>query len=645
MGITTRRIPPRVSIAFLLLFALLWTPNLNAQQVTSYPPPAFKGAPPMLPTFLTSTTTVFGCNYPATGIGTTTTSSNESENWLLPLAVAESLTGDFVIVQLHVPANVYNVSNGASQGQGYSVSAGPVTSGNITQGQTYALTVSGVTLSEKFVDNQTLNAPYEYQTNTRTLTSTYNMVTGIQTLSWDYEFEQKVSYDPDFAGCDSHTVGSETGTATYNFQTQSIVSRLQIAPELTFLTPTAGAQFTSPPFIVSGGVPPYSWSVSTLPGGLELASGGVQATIQGTPAAPSDEYSIDVDGEIFDYSGGTYSLTVTDQTGATATAAFGMTVLFDPFVPLPTPAKTAALQAGLKKSVEGFAIALGIVACEAVPACAPEGVVEAPALLGLEGALAKSAAGDYLQALDPPDPNYTVIATPQQTSPPVVEAGGEISAPLATALNNLVANEMLQVSLKLAMVTSLNRASGAEVANNTVWEMNQLQAAKWYSLQLSPLLANEGNLRQAVASNLEGTNLDIALSSTSINQEIQGGSIAAQSFLESAGISQEEITFIQGMVSHSNIEFNGTTLSGTLANANTIAALSQEAVAYGTFGADRNQDGLVNCADLQVVKHSFGAIRGQATYNAMADVNMDGIVNVLDLALIAKQIPAGTTCQ
>ena len=355
--------------------------------------------------------------------------------------------------------------------------------------------------------------------------------------------------------------------------------------------------------------------------------------------------SLDVDGEVFEYSGATYSITVTDKTGAMANATFAMTVIFNASVRLPDPTKAAALQAGLFKSVEGLGIGLAVVACEEIPLCAPEGAVEAPGLLGFEGALMKSAAGDYLQALDPPDSNYTVIATPQEISAPVVQPAGEISAALATALNNLNADQSSQVSLKLAFVTSLNRASGAELAQSTTWEMNQLQAAKWYSLQLAPLIANEGALRMAVATALDGTSLDITLNPTSINRAILEGSIGAQTFLEAARLTQAELSFIQNLLTNSKTTFTAVDLAGAFIDPATLAALVQESNADGTFGADRNNDGVLNCADLQVVKQAFGAVRGQPNYTPMADVNNDGVVNILDLSLVSAQLPAGTVCQ
>jgi len=59
---------------------------------------------------------------------------------------------------------------------------------------------------------------------------------------------------------------------------------------------------------------------------------------------------------------------------------------------------------------------------------------------------------------------------------------------------------------------------------------------------------------------------------------------------------------------------------------------------------DRNGDGVVDCADLAIVKASFGKKVGQPGYDPRADVNGDGVVNILDLSAVAGQLPAGTTC-
>lgn len=60
---------------------------------------------------------------------------------------------------------------------------------------------------------------------------------------------------------------------------------------------------------------------------------------------------------------------------------------------------------------------------------------------------------------------------------------------------------------------------------------------------------------------------------------------------------------------------------------------------------DVNGDGVVNCADIAVVKTAFGTQVGQPGYNANADVNNDGVVNIIDESIVARHLPSGTRCQ
>jgi hypothetical protein len=59
---------------------------------------------------------------------------------------------------------------------------------------------------------------------------------------------------------------------------------------------------------------------------------------------------------------------------------------------------------------------------------------------------------------------------------------------------------------------------------------------------------------------------------------------------------------------------------------------------------DLNADRVVNCADLAIIKASFGKRVGQTGFDIRADVNGDGVVNVLDLSAEARLMPAGTVC-
>lgn len=59
---------------------------------------------------------------------------------------------------------------------------------------------------------------------------------------------------------------------------------------------------------------------------------------------------------------------------------------------------------------------------------------------------------------------------------------------------------------------------------------------------------------------------------------------------------------------------------------------------------DLNSDGAVDCADMGIVKASFGKRTGQPGFDARADVNADGVVNARDLSNVAQRMPQGTYC-
>jgi YVTN family beta-propeller protein len=77
---------------------------------------------------------------------------------------------------------------------------------------------------------------------------------------------------------------------------------------------------------------------------------------------------------------------------------------------------------------------------------------------------------------------------------------------------------------------------------------------------------------------------------------------------------------------------------------NAFVAREVQFIIPGPMG-DLNGDGIVNCADLAIVRGSFGKKTGHTGFDPRADVNKDGIVNILDLSTVAKQLPAGTACK
>jgi hypothetical protein len=129
----------------------------------------------------------------------------------------------------------------------------------------------------------------------------------------------------------------------------------------------------------------------------------------------------------------------------------------------------------------------------------------------------------------------------------------------------------------------------------------------------------DGNY-QIILTGLSSGGYELSASATSVNQQ------SSQQVVDGT-ISQGATIAYQLNLSTSNVgQFQGLTL--------------------GTLVPDHlNGDERVGCADLAVVKASFGKKTGQQGFNAWADINDDGVVNILDLSAVAKRLPAGMVCK
>lgn len=263
-------------------------------------------------------------------------------------------------------------------------------------------------------------------------------------------------------------------------------------------------------------------------------------------------------------------------------------------------------------------------------------------LTGAAGLYNKSLAGD------PPDPNFTLIAQP---TPPVLHLFSPgptwTSAQLAVynAWKNTVSTLDQLIGLTQATITSVNRAEGAFEAGDSYWEQQQVTAINRYAdqaaFQLQLLLREQAQLAAAwPASGLPATTITTAQAtqfSTAIATSGLPSDVEQQ--LTSLGVDSEGLaTISKGWSS-----FAPSTISGDVAHSFDSLIGPMQQLSQLVIG-DRNGDGVVNCADLAIVKASFGKKTGQAGFDPRADVNGDGVVNILDLAAVAKALPAGTTC-
>lgn len=75
------------------------------------------------------------------------------------------------------------------------------------------------------------------------------------------------------------------------------------------------------------------------------------------------------------------------------------------------------------------------------------------------------------------------------------------------------------------------------------------------------------------------------------------------------------------------------------------ATCQLEVIGFAVTPGDVNGDETVDCADLLLVKTSFGKRAGEVGFDFRADVNNDDIVDVRDLAFVSNKLPVGVRCQ
>lgn len=63
-----------------------------------------------------------------------------------------------------------------------------------------------------------------------------------------------------------------------------------------------------------------------------------------------------------------------------------------------------------------------------------------------------------------------------------------------------------------------------------------------------------------------------------------------------------------------------------------------------TLDGDVNEDGIVDCRDLAIVRAAFGKKTGQPGFDLRADIDLNGLVEIRDLSYVSQRLPAGTRC-
>lgn len=152
--------------------------------------------------------------------------------------------------------------------------------------------------------------------------------------------------------------------------------------------------------------------------------------------------------------------------------------------------------------------------------------------LGLAAAGTSTISGGLalLLAADPPDSNYTFIVTPTFATIPTVSVSQNLTQTEADVANALFKNESMIVGYIRAMLTTINRLSTAESANDQTSVLLQKQALASFQFKLSNLFGSEAALRKSFAASAKAAGHSYTISSAQVSNEegnLSGGWPAA----------------------------------------------------------------------------------------------------------------------
>lgn len=118
------------------------------------------------------------------------------------------------------------------------------------------------------------------------------------------------------------------------------------------------------------------------------------------------------------------------------------------------------------------------------------------------------AVSDGKCAVDPPDPDFKVIAVPSISIPTAIKPGGNVNSAEARAFNALISNIATSTGVLNAAITSANRALGAADAGSQKWQRLQTKAAQQYIMMVEKLAKEEAALATQLCKALEAAGVD-----------------------------------------------------------------------------------------------------------------------------------------
>jgi hypothetical protein len=448
------------------------------------------------------------------------------------------------------------------------------------------------------------------------------------------------------------------GPAIYGTWTRSSTVPLKITTANPLPDGNVGDQYASVKLQASGGEPfsggEYHWNFDPiypryLPIGLSFPDSGL---ISGIPQQGNLGFGDPLPADVLPYE---LLATVTDSVGAQDHRFYSLNITENPQTQY-KPLAVRSAYARQATTYSGLAAGLGFIlfnlqaraACAAVPGC----------LVGIESMFSTYtglAIKYWTAALDPPDPNYKVVISPIYPKASALSLQQGFTNEEINAGKALFLNLSHQSGLAQAMITSINRAQGAAAAGDTYWETRQLQAARFYAMRLSPFVSGQAVLTSTFIATLQAAgfpNLQVDAPSLSLFQsQIRNSGLpshlpsALSKQLTHAGIDSVSINLLAWMIAELPVNSGAGSYPINMLPPALTSASSQTASSLEEFSSDRNGDLQVTCADLDIVKPSFGTKIGQSGFDPRADVNMDGVVNIVDLQFVASHIPARTVCQ